>query len=307
VKIVALVLFSLSAAGTMAFAEPSAAPAAPAAPAVQVAKETAPAAPAKDAPPSAQSVHYAKDKITLDVKNMPAADLIDEIARQANAKVTGSVGDAAPVTATWTDLPLKDALEHTLGAQNFTLTYSEQGELRAIQLKGQQQQQQQQQQGGMPFEYGPDARPDDKTRSAASETALFKAFDLRDQLPIDGAISRRLGRDKAPLDLIANTTIADSDPNVRKTGMKAMMKMFEGNQALRDQVMATTNGMTDAQLAAFARAYMYHWAEDFVHNIKRDSSDPEVRRRAGSVLRELRKNPYTGPIPLEGSQPLPPA
>jgi hypothetical protein len=139
--------------------------------------------------------------------------------------------------------------------------------------------------------------------------ALFKAFDVpcQTQIPIDGAISRRLGRDTASLDLVASTTISDSDPNVRKTGMKAIMKMFEGDRALRDQVMAITNGMTDAQLAAFARASMYQWAENFVHGMKAESSDPEVRRRAGGVLRELRNNPYTGTIPPEAAQPLPPA
>ena len=300
-KIVALIVFSLSAVTTAAFAEPSAPPAAPAA---QAAKDdAAPSAPAKDAPAAGNSVRYANDKITLDVSNMPAADLIHEIAKQANAKVTGSVGGAAPVTANQKDVPLKLALEHILGAQNFTLTYSEQGELRVIQLRGQQQEQKQQ--------AAATGSADDKgkNRASSSEMALFKAFDLpcQTEIPIDGAISRRLGKDKARLDLIANTTISDSDPNVRKTGMQAMMKMFESDQTLRNQVMSTTNGMTDAQLAAFARAYMYHWAENFVHGIKAESSDPDVRRRAGAVLRELRSNPYTGPIPPEASQPLPPA
>ena len=50
----------------------------------------APSAPAKDTPAASNSVRYANDKITLDVKNMSAADLVDEIARQANAKVTAA-------------------------------------------------------------------------------------------------------------------------------------------------------------------------------------------------------------------------
>jgi hypothetical protein len=296
VKFVALIVLSLSVAIAAAFAEPSAVPAAPAVPA-----PAASAAPATDAG-TGNSVRYSHDKITLNVKDMPAADLIDEIARQANAKVTGSVGNAGLVTTTQTDLPLKEALESALGAQNFTLVYSEQGELRVIQLRGQQQQQQQANGTG-------DGSPNDKNRVPDSEYALFKAFDVpsQTQLPIDGAISRRLGRDSAPLDLIANTTIVDSDPNVRKTGMKALMTMFEGNQTLRDQVMTTTNGMTDVQLAAFARAYLLYWAENFLHNIKAETSDLEVRRRAGAVLRELRNNPYTGPMPLEGRELLPPA
>ena len=301
--VVALTLATLSIVATAAVAESpaAAAPAPPAASAPPATKEVAAAA--QDAPATTNVVRYAKDKVTLDVKDMPASDVVDEIARQAGAKVTGSVGTAAPVTASWTDLPLKDTLEHVLGAQNFTLTYSDQGELRVIQLRGQQQQGQRQQ----PFARGPgDIDPNDKNRSGPNEYALFKAFDIRDQVPIDGAMAKRLGKSTAPIDLLANTSIADDDPAVRKSGMKSMMKMFEGNQGMRDQVKATAGNMTDAQLAAFARAYLYHWAEDFVHNVKRSSTDPDVRRRAAAVLRELRKNPYTGPRPVEGGEPLPP-
>jgi hypothetical protein len=79
------------------------------------------------------------------------------------------------------------------------------------------------------------------------------------------------------------------------------MKMFDSDQTLRGQVMTTTNGMTDAQLAAFARAYMFRGRRTSC-TASRPSSDPDVRA-APAVLRELRGNPYTGPIPPEASQP----
>jgi hypothetical protein len=311
VKIVAPIFATLSIIATAALAEsPAAAPAAPVASAPAAAQDAATApkdtAAAASAPAATNVVRYAKDKVTLDVKSMPANDLVDEIARQAGAKVTGSAG-TTPITATWTDLPLKDALEHMLGAQNFTLTYSDQGELRVIQLRGQQQQGQGQQKPEE-FAQGPGyIDPSDKIRSGPSEYALFKALDIRGPIPVEGAMAKRLGSSTAPLDQLANTSIQDEDPAVRKSGMKAMMTMLEGNGALRDQVKSTTGGMTDAALAAFARAYLYHLAEDFVHNVKRETSDPDIRRRAAAVLRELRKNPYTGPRPVEGRDPLPPA
>ncbi|HWP66789.1 MAG TPA: hypothetical protein VNO26_12825 [Candidatus Limnocylindria bacterium] len=272
---------------------PASAPAEPSEPAA------APAAPAASAA-ATNVVRYADDKVTLDVKGMPAAELVNEIARQAGAKVTGSIGDTGPVTASWSGLPLKDALEHVLGAQNFTLTYGEHGDLRTIALRGQQQPHQ------PPFADGPGhVSPDDKTRAPEAEYALFKAFDLREEVPIEGPMAQRLGRSTAPLDLVTNTAIADDDPAVRRSGMKSVMKMFEGNDELRSTVLETTKGMTDEQLAAFARAYLYHMAEDFVHNVKRATTIPDVRRRASDVLRELRKKPFTGPRPVEGGMPTP--
>ena len=283
VKTPLLVVVSLLIAAASAIAEPAAPPSKDTIPPTQPA-----VTPNAGAPGATNVVRYANDKVTVDVKGMPAAELVNQIAAQAGAKVTGGVGNTGPVTATWIDLPLKDALEHILGAQNFTLTYSEQGALRAIQLRGGQQQ-------------GPAEAPkDDQNRIATSEYALFKAFDIREPIPVDGAVAKRLGRSMAPWDLLTNTAFADDDPAVRRSAVKSGMESFEANEALRQKVVSTTNGMSDAQLAAFARAYMYHRAEDFVRNVKRTTTLPDFRKRASNVLRELRKIPFTGPIPVEG-------
>jgi hypothetical protein len=269
-------------------AEPAAPPAA-AAPAPAAPAPTA--TPNEDAAPATNVVRYANDKVTLDVKDLPAAAVINQIASQAGARVTGSVGNVSPVTANWTDLPLKEALEHILGTQNFTLTYSEKGELRTIALRG----------GQQDTQPGPaEAAKDDPSRTTSAEYALFKAFDIRDTVPVDGAVATRLGRSDAPWDLLTNTSYADGDPAVRRSAVKSGMVAFESNPALRDKVLGTANDMSAAQLAAFARAYMYHRAEDFVRNVKRTTTMPDVRKRASDVLRELRKIPYTGPKPPEG-------
>jgi hypothetical protein len=283
--ILAVVSLLLAAVAATATAEPAAPPSKDAA----TPSPEAAAAP-KDKGGSTGIVRYANDKVTIDVKEVSAAVLVNEIASQAGAKVTGTVDTTAPVTATWTDLPLKDALEHILGAQNFTLTYSEQGALRAIQLRG-----------GQQLQAGPSTvAPDDKNRLATSEYALFKAFDIREPIPVEGAVAKRLGKDQAPWDLLTNTAFADDDPAVRRSAVKAGMVAFEADEALREKVMGTANGMSDAQFAAFARAYMYHRAEDFVRNMKRTTTMPDLRKRASNVLRELRKIPFTGPIPVEG-------
>jgi hypothetical protein len=256
-----------------------------------------PPAPSGAAPgavaPAPSVVRYADDKLTVQVKNMPAEALLAEIAEQAGAKVTGTVERTTPVTADWKALPVKDALGQILETQNFTLTYGEKGELRTIALRGTQQ-------AG-----GPAAAPagPDGSQESAAEVAVYRAFGTPDQVPIDGAVAKRLGKDTASWDLLTNTAIGDDDPAVRRAAVEAGVEAFEANEALRQQVMMATGGMSDAQLASWARARMFHRAEDFIRNLRRATSLPDIRARARAVLRELRKIPFKGPIPVEGGGP----
>jgi hypothetical protein len=237
--------------------------------------------------PKPDEVRYANDKVTVHVRSMAADALVAEIAKQADAKVTGTVERTGSLSLDWTDLPVKEALQHILGTQNFTLTYGEEGALRAIQLKG----------GQVEDAAAP---PTEERPTTDAETALFKVFDIRDQVPIEGAIAKRLGKPTAPWDLLTNTGIGDDDPAVRRAAVKDGMDAFEENEPMRQAVVNAIGGMSDAQLAAFARAYMYHRAEDFVRNVKRETTLPDFRARSSAVLRELRKIPFKGPIPVEG-------
>jgi hypothetical protein len=263
-------------------------------PAVAEAAKPAPAAADSGATAPENAVTYKSDKVTAHVKDMAADAFVAEIAKQAGAKVTGTVETATPVTVDWTAIPLKEALEHVLGTQNFTLTYAEDGALRAIQLRGVQQ-------DGQPVAAATEAPADEEDFKKRPEYKIFKAFDGQGQVPVEGAIAKKLGKSESPWDLLTNTAIGDDDPEVRRTAVEAGMHAFEGNEALRQSVMAPANTMSDAQLAAFARANMYHRAEDFVRNVRRSTTLPDIRERATNVLRELRKIPFTGPKPVEGS------
>jgi hypothetical protein len=264
------------------------------------ARAEAPAAEAATPPPATAAsaaagdvVTYKGDKVTAHVKDMAADAFVAEIAKQAGAKVTGTVEAARPVTVDWTEIPLKEALEHVLGTQNFTLTYAEDGALRAIQLRGVQQE-------GKPVATTAEAPAEEEDFKKKPEYKIFKAFDDQGQVPIEGAVAKKLGKSESPWDLLTNTAIGDDDPEVRRTAVEAGVHAFEGNEALRQSVMIPANTMSDAQLAAFARANMYHRAEDFVRNVRRSTTLPDVRERATNVLRELRKIPFTGPKPTEG-------
>ena len=108
----------------------------------------------------------------------------------------------------------------------------------------------------------------------------------------DEAIAKKLGKSESPWDLLTNTAIADDDPEVRRSAVEAGMHAFEGNEALRQGVMGPANTMSDAEMAAFARANMYHRAEDFVRNLQ-PYPEPEKTRfwRRLRRLARVRRRP----------------
>ena len=125
--------------------------------------------------------------------------------------------------------------------------------VRTIALRGTQQE-------GTPAVASPDdTAATDKNRAPASETAVFKSFDILAKIPIEGALAKRLGTDTAAWDRVTNHAYGDPDPKVRRSAVEAGMKAFEADEALRGRVMSATNGMTDVQLAAFARSHQ-SWA-----------------------------------------------
>jgi hypothetical protein len=79
------------------------------------------------------------------------------------------------------------------------------------------------------------------------------------------------------------------------------VQALDADPEMRASVLGTLRQMSDVELAEFARDNCYHRAEDLVGNVAAETRDPEVRQRAQAVLDELRKRPFKGPIPTEGS------
>jgi hypothetical protein len=240
-------------------------------------------------------VRYRNDRVTARVQGMEPDAFLAEIAKQSGAKLSGTIERGQPVNAEWTDIPLKEALEHVLREQNYTLTYGEDGTLRAIQLKGLRQEAAAAKPGDAP------AGASDEDFKKTPQYALYKAFETPERVPVEGPVAKRLGKSESPWDLLTNTAIADDDPAVRRSAVESGMRAVEANEQLRQAITSTAAAMTDAQLAAWARATMYHRAEDFMRNVRRSTTLPDFRDRSGAVLRELRKIPFEGPVPVEGS------
>ena len=268
----------------------------------EAAKETAPPAakdgakeaakePAKEAEkPAAKppTVRYRDDKVSVDLDEAPVDAVLQALAKESGAELVGSTRAEHPLTMSFEDVPLKEALERLVGAQNFTLKYDEHGKLRAIELRG-----------------GPEAKkpgkPAEPTTNYAEDTsnpkhrAFFKPFDRRDTIPISGDLKKRIGKDEVGWDFLGNTAIGDQDPRIRQAAVHALMKALDQDPEMKDQVLASLNAMSTEEIASFARERMFYRAEDVIRNVMRETTDEAVRSRARDVLRELRQNPFKGP------------
>jgi hypothetical protein len=238
------------------------------------------------------TVRYRDDKVSVDLHEASIDDVLHALAKESGAELIGATRAERPLTMSFDDVPVKEALERLVGAQNFTLKYDEGGKLRAIELRG-----------------GPEAakppKPGEKTKSEGENTtpakqyAFFKAFDRSGTIPVTGELAKVLGRDEVGWDHLGNTAIGHQDPRIRQAAMHALVKALDQDPEMKDSVIASLNAMSPEELAAFARERGHYRAEDLVRNAMRETSDQELRARARDVLRELRKAPFKGPrVPM---------
>lgn len=244
------------------------------------------AAPEPGAKP-APVVRYRGDKVTVDLHDAALDVVLKAIATESGAELVGAPRSAQTVTMAFEDVPLKEALERLVGAQNFTLKYEEGGKLKAIELRGGQ-------------EAARAHKPDEAPTAEGNTTppkwyAFYKAFDRAETVPLSGDLKKAFGKDEVGYDYLGNAAIGHKDPRVRAEALHAIAKALDQDPETKAAVIDSLKAMTDEELAAFARKTMYYRAEDVVQNVLRETSDRELRSRAREVLRELRKDPYKGP------------
>jgi hypothetical protein len=247
------------------------------------------AAPEPDkASPPAPTVRYRNDKLSVDARGADLAAVLKAIAHESGAELVGAPRAEQTITVAFDDVPLKEALERLVGAQNFTLKYDEGGKLKAIELRGGQ-------------EAAEKPKPADTGPTAAGNTtppkwyAFYKAFDRPDTIPLPPDLRKAFGKDEVGYDYLGNAAIGHQDPRIRQEALHTLMKALDQDPEMKEAVLASLGAMTDEELAAFARQTAHYRAEDLVRNALRETSDRELRSRAREVLRELRKIPFKGP------------
>lgn len=252
---------------------------------------------AGDPPP--RVIQYREDKVTIRVEAVPVGEVLDELKRQSGAEIRGQAPKERPVTTEFTAVPVKDALERLLGAQNFTLTYDAKGQLTLIDLKG------------APEEKRAVAAPvaaaePARTPRSASDLApvgwwdMRKAFDGR-AVPISGRLAEGLGSDTATYENLVQMAYGIDDPVTRSDAMRASARALDQDPQLKDALLRGLASMDDAALATYARAACRDRALEFMKRLAREVQTPELKDRARAVLRRVKEQERSGvKLNLEG-------
>lgn len=235
----------------------------------------------------AHVVRYRDDKLTVDLHDTSIATAMAEVARESGAELVGTPREERRLTIAFEEVPLNEALERLVGAQNFTLKYDDAGKLKAIELRG----------GQEARDAGRTGQPAPDPTTAAKQYAFFKAFDRNEPVELTGDLRQKLHQDRVAWDTLGNVALAAPDPRIRQAAMRALLQALDRDPEMKAAVRDSLSAMTTEELAAFARARAYHMAEGLVRDVLRESSDPDVRSRARDVLRELHNNPFKGPRP----------
>ncbi len=237
-------------------------------------------------PAPAPEVRFANEKLTVRADAAPLPDVLAAVGRATGAEVRGEPAPAPPVTLTLEDVPLKEALTRILGDQSFTLTYTEQGGLRLIDLRGGPQ---------APLARAPlvepstSGLPDSLDRSAADVVAAWMASDTRH--PINGRLAETLGTKDATVSQIVDAALSDDNPRVRSQALRTALGLLEGDREVRDAFVKLLDSVDDEFLVRYVQLSMKDNATEIVSGIARQATTQTLRVRTQRVLQALRTTP----------------
>jgi len=232
-------------------------------------------------------VEYRNDRLTLHARETPVTAILDEVKRQSGAEVRGEPA-VTSVTIDLEAVPLREALERVLGPRSFTLTYGENGRLKAIELKG-----------------GPQAATRSEEESKRPSTppgrkemwdGVGRVFNNRGKVPMSPRLAemtaRFMGAEKNGFVILFRVAAGSQDRAMRRQAWRDGIRAVESDVDMRNSLIAAVGAMDDTELTTFARALAAMTpdaAEDLAKLVIRTSSTPELEARARAVLRQLRQ------------------
>lgn len=211
------------------------------------------------------------ERLGVRARDVPAADVLDAVAKATGAALRGRQAPETRVTLTFDPVPIPEALQRVLGDRSFTLRYGEGGRLLAVEL------------GGGPEETAPRPRP-----PAPPVGELLAAADAHGRIAVDGKLAAALASDRATLGQLADTALRDSDADVRAAAMAAGLRALEADPALGRALDAALDDADPAATGATLRAVAGARAEELAAYVATRAAGAGLRARAGRVLERLR-------------------
>jgi hypothetical protein len=252
----------------------------------------APRARADESP--APRIEYRDDRLSVHLDHVPLASVVDAIGKQSGAEIRGTVTAPRDVTTAFENVPLNDALKRLLGDESFTLTYGEQGKLRAIELRGGPDSAKPLAGGTKPAleeskPAGAGAAPwppnDDVKRSAE---AIEQFINSDRSIAVSGRLAAALGGSTSTFQKVAEAAFKDEDPRVRAQALRAAMRSLTEDPELRTAFVTTITSFDDAVIGQFLRNVAGPNAETVAEQIGRHAGSAEIAQKAATVQQQLR-------------------
>lgn len=212
-------------------------------------------------------VEYRKDALSVHAGGVPLSTVLAEVSRVTGCRIVGLVEEARDVTADFDGVPVEDALRRLLGSQPFATRYH-QDDLAMIELVDRGK-------GGEPVIVYPTP-----ARDASPDKPMT--------MPLSGVLATRLGAPSAPITQVATLALGDQDASMRSAATQAIVAAIDANPQLRDEFIAVYGRMADEALVHMSQTMP--GASDFFEYLSEHTQSKELREKAGSVLRTLRRS-----------------
>ncbi len=254
-----------------------------------------PVARAAEEPPE-RVIRYEKDALTVHLSKVRLGEVVDEIGRQAGARIRGGVKDDRDVSVTFDEVPLPEALHRLLGSQNFALVYGDGGKLRGVKLLGGPQ---------TPGLASPTPPPGAVTgttlpQSAASQVSSLELAGLLQRhapIPLTQTLAQHLGQSNASFFDLMNASFHSTDPAVRAEAVRLGVQTIEGDPEMRGAMFNAMNNMDEASAASMLRSVAGDHGEEFLINAAANARTGEMRVKASSILQQFRRQSHGGSPP----------
>lgn len=217
------------------------------------------------------------DRVTGTFEGVTPATIVEEIAEAAGAEIVGGAEGADPVSIDLDDVPVDRALERALAGQSFTIVYGGDGSVRRIRLHGTAQ------------DLPAPSPVVSKKPSSAGGISPHELFNVEVRIPDVGPLAEHLGTETATLGTLYQIAIDQDQAALRIAAVDAGMAAIESDQNLQGSIDAALNSTDDATLAGLVRTSAGTRANELVSRILSRTRRPQVRQRAVTLLRQLRK------------------
>lgn len=254
------------------------------------------------ADPEPPKVSYQNDRLTLHASDMPVSDLIEALKKETGAEIRGEAPDGK-ISATFDDVPLREALGRVLGDQSFTLTYADDGRLKAIQLKGGPTEKK----GTLPEAAPPSPVVDQAPTAEAAAPrrgsrapkpsgrpakervdGLAHVFDHRAPIKVDGKLAAASGESEVDWAWMLRTAGSHEQEDVRAEAFEKGVREIDQNAEMRKAMVDAMSDLSDQELAQFSRAMLGPNALGITKLAARLAHSRDFRGRLRDVARQLR-------------------